>query len=144
MKLLIDKNRDYRRYRPDPAEKIALANNGLQWVLSSNVSAIGTNGNDLIVRFHNGSLYSYPGQAKLYKSMLASNSKGHFVWVKLRYPKLAYNKIGSLPMKNDIETTDEDIFNLVDLAGLAVFDRLRELGMFIPNITNNTMGLTTF
>ena len=59
MKLLIDKNRDYRRYRPDPAEKIALANNGLQWVLSSNVSAIGTNGNDLIVRFHNGSLNIY-------------------------------------------------------------------------------------
>ena len=36
-------------------------------------------------------------QAKLFEDMLKSNSKGHFVWVKLRRPKVAYKKIGSLP-----------------------------------------------
>ena len=132
---LVDKGRDYKRLRPNPTEKVKLANNGLQWVLSSNVSAIGTNGNDLIIRFHNGSLYEYPNQAKLYEPMLQSNSKGHFVWVKLRYPKVAYQKIGSLPLAGDEEATDEDIFNLLDLAGLAVMTRLKQLGMFIPDAT---------
>ena len=132
---LIDKNREYKRFRPSASEKIALANNGLQWVLSSNVSALGVNDNDLIIRFQNGSLYKYPNQAKLYEPMLQSNSKGHFVWVKLRRPKVAYQKIGALPLENDIETTDEDIFNLVDLEGLAVMARLQQLGMFIPNAT---------
>ena len=141
---LIDKNREYKRFRPSASEKIALANNGLQWVLSSNVSALGVNDNDLIIRFQNGSLYKYPNQAKLYEPMLQSNSKGHFVWVKLRRPKVAYQKIGALPLENDIETTDEDIFNLVDLEGLAVMARLQALGMFIPNAQQglDLVGLT--
>ena len=62
MKLLQDKNRKYRRYGYGSGEKIKLANYGLQWVLSSNVSAIGVAGDDLIVRFHNGSLYQYDGK----------------------------------------------------------------------------------
>ena len=92
MILLEDKNREYKRFRPNVSEKIQLANNGLQWVLSSNVSALGTNEDSLIIRFHNGSFYEYPNQAKLFEDMLKSNSKGHFVWVKLRRPKVAYKK----------------------------------------------------
>jgi hypothetical protein len=132
---LVDKGRPYKRYRPNPAEKVKLENNGLQWVLSSNVSAVGTNNDDLIIRFHNGSLYEYPNQAKLYEPMLRSNSKGHFVWVKLRRPKVAYQKIGSLPLAGDTQVTDEDIFNLVDLAGLAMMAKLEQMGMFIPSVT---------
>ena len=56
MILLEDKNREYKRYRMNPSEKIQLANNGLQWVLSSNVSAIGVSGKDLVIWFHNGSM----------------------------------------------------------------------------------------
>lgn len=48
-------------------------------MLSSNVSAVGTDGDDLIVRFVNGSLYQYSKVADLYRPMLESNSKGHFV-----------------------------------------------------------------
>ena len=72
MELLLDPHREYRRLRPDPAEKIQLANNGLQWVLSSNVSGIGTQDDSLIVRFHNGSMYEYPNQAKLFDQMMKS------------------------------------------------------------------------
>ena len=72
---LEDKGRKYKRFRPSAQEKIQLANNGLQWVLSSNVSAIGINDQDLIIRFHNGSIYKYPGRYYLYEEMLESNSK---------------------------------------------------------------------
>jgi hypothetical protein len=136
MTLLIDKNREYRRFRPSPAEKVQLANNGLQWVLSSNVSAIGINDNDLIIRFHNGSMYEYPNQAELFKPMMASNSKGHFVWVKLRRPRVPYRKIGALPLMDDVEATDEDIFTLIDTEGLAFLTKLKSMGMFIPDASN--------
>lgn len=140
MILLEDKNRKYRRYRPSPSEKIQLANSGLQWVLSSNVSALGVYDDDLVIRFHNGSLYRYPNQGKLFDAMMQSNSKGHFVWVKLRKPKVTYEKIGSLPFKEDSEVLDEDIFRLVDDEGKAFEKRLLDFGLFIPN----TQGLELF
>ena len=143
MILLEDKNREYKRYRMNPSEKIQLANNGLQWVLSSNVSAIGVSGKDLVIRFHNGSMYQYTNKADLFDTMLNSNSKGHFVWSKLRRPRVPYKKIGSLPFKNDDEVTDEEIFSLVDIRGLEVMARLQQMGMFIPNVqqTLNFIGL---
>lgn len=130
---LEDKNREYKRFRPSVSEKLQLANNGLQWVLSSNVSAVGVSGRDLIIRFQNGSLYSYPNQASLYEPLLNSNSKGHFVWARLKKPNVPYVKIGSLPFKDDAQVTDEDIFALVDKEGIDVLNRLLQLGLFIPN-----------
>jgi hypothetical protein len=143
MKLLEDKNRKYRRYRQTPSEKIQLANNGLQWVLSSNVSAIGVQDNSLIIRFHNGSIYEYPNQAKLFDAMLQSNSKGHFVWVKLRRPKVAYKKIGSLPFKDDDQVTDDEFFKLIDNEGLDFVRKLTAMGLFIPEQANtlNLIGI---
>jgi len=140
MELLVDKNREYKRYRPNAYEKITLANNGLQWVLSSNVSAVGVSDNDLIVRFHNGSMYKYFGKADLYDAMLASNSKGHFVWVRLRKPKAPYDKIGSLPLPSDKEVTDEQIFGVIETQGLETEARLVAMGMFIPELN---IGLET-
>lgn len=131
----------YQRLRHGVNEKIQLANNGLQWVNSSNVSAIGVNDNDLIIRFHNGSLYKYPNQADLFQPMMQSNSKGHFVWAKLRWPNVAYMKIGSLPFRDDKDVTDDDIFNLIDLDGLQVFAKMKAMGMFIPSMTNDLFGL---
>ena len=133
MTLLQDLNRDYRRFRPSPSEKIQLANNGLQWVLSSNVSGIGINGKDLIIRFHNGSMYLYPNQAHLYDDMMKSNSKGRFVWQRLRRTRVAYRKIGTLPFKDDVDVADEDMFTLIDMQGLEMVARLQALGMFVPN-----------
>jgi len=136
MELLIDSHRDYRRIKYNPTEKIQLANNGLQWILSSNVSAAGVQGDSLILRFHNGSLYEYPNQAKLYSDLIKSRSKGHFVWVKLRRTNVAYKKIGSLPFRDDVEVTDDDLFNLIDNQGLELVKRLSAMGLFIPNTPN--------
>lgn len=143
MKLLQDKNRKYRRYGYGSGEKIKLANYGLQWVLSSNVSAIGVAGDDLIVRFHNGSLYQYDGKGDEYQKMLSSNSKGHWVWAKLRKPKVPYKKIGSLPLADDELATDEEVFRLVDDAGIALEQRLRAMGVFIADFNNMNLGLTS-
>ena len=54
---LEDKNRLYKRFRHSPSEKVKLAENGLQWVNSSNVSAVGKYDDDLIIRFHKSTCY---------------------------------------------------------------------------------------
>ncbi len=142
MTLLEDKNRPYQRLRPNPSEKIQLADAGLQWVLSSNVSAIGVNDDDLIIRFHNGSLYMYPNRAYLYRPMLQSNSKGHFVWVKLRRTRVEYRKIGTLPLKSDKPIDDDAILDLIDNQGMELEARLKQLGVFIaPDMTKELLGL---
>ena len=107
--ILEDKNRDYKRIRPSPAEKMKLRNAGLQWTLSSNISAVGVVDNDLIIRFHNGSLYKYPNNAEHFAPMLNSNSKGKYFWRKLRRPGASYIKIGSLPLPEDTTETDEEV-----------------------------------
>jgi len=117
---LEDKGRQYKRYRPSSAEKTILAEKGMQWVLSSNVSAVGTDGDDLIVRFVNGSLYQYSKVADLYRPMLESNSKGHFVWVRLRRTGIPYKKIGSMPLKSDTPMSDEDLFENIRKEGIRV------------------------
>lgn len=136
---LEDKNREYKRFRPSVSEKLQLANNGLQWVLSSNVSAVGVSGRDLVIRFHNGSLYLYPDKASLYEPLLNSNSKGHFVWERLRKTNASFVKIGSLPFKDDAQVTDEDILELVDKEGVEVLNRLLQLGVFVPNIAGKEL-----
>lgn len=114
MRLLQDKNRDYRRYRHDIREKAFLKLNGLQHVLSSNVSAVGSRENDLIIRFHNGSVYEYPNQASRLDSLMSSNSKGRWVWRFLRRARVPYKKSGIIPLPDDLDVTDEDIFQEID------------------------------
>ena len=129
MILLEDKNREYRRYRPNEVEKIQLANNGLQWVLSSNVSAIGVSGEDLIIRFHNGSLYRYSNVGNRFEDIMRSNSKGHWVWVYLRRRAVPYEKIGTLPLNEDLELTDEEVMGRIVDEGLLVQQQLQALGL---------------
>jgi hypothetical protein len=114
MELLEDLNRKYRRYRHNPRERTFLGLNGLQPVLSSNVSAVGVKGEDLIIRFHNGSVYSYRNRATDYENILKSNSKGKWVWRFLRRANAFYTKLGVVPLPDDIGVTDEDIFQEID------------------------------
>lgn len=114
MLLLEDKGREYKRYRPSVAEKSTLVSNGLQWVLSSNVSAIGTEGNDLIVRFINGSLYRYTNEAKSFRPMLKSNSKGHYLYVNLKKPGVKYSRAGTLSLPSDKDINDIDLFKNIE------------------------------
>lgn len=155
--VLEDLNRDYQRIRHSMSEKVKLAENGLQWTLSSNISAVGKFGNDLVIRFHNGSLYKYPDNVKHFSPMLASNSKGKYFWRKLRRPGAKFIKIGSLPFDSDIEETDEELFKNIEtqsikvekpqildsrdvmktikaLVGVAIFDNILDLDIIPINI----------
>lgn len=114
MELLEDKGRDYQRYRMTPRERSFLGLNGLQSVLSSNVSAIGVKGTDLLIRFHNGSVYSYRNRGEDYDKLLQSNSKGKWVWRNLRRKNAPYEKLGVIPLPDDIGVTDEEIFQEID------------------------------
>jgi hypothetical protein len=114
MTKLQDPQRKYRRYRHDIREKAFLQLNGLQHVLSSNVSAVGTKGDALVIRFHNGSVYEYPGKATDLEKILASNSKGKWVWRFLRRSRAFYKKTGVIPLPDDLGVTDEEIFQEID------------------------------
>jgi len=121
---------------PSPEQKIQLANAGLQWVTSSNVSGVGIQDDDLIIRFQNGSLYAYSGQSDKFDNVMKAQSKGHWVWVNLRRKPIQFKKIGSLKFKDDKDVTDEDIFSLVDKEGQDIQRRLLQMGLFIPEQTN--------
>lgn len=111
---LEDKNRKYKRYRLSPEERTYLAERGLRWVLSSNVAAAGTQGDDLIIRFHNGSVYAYSGLADRVEDLFKSNSKGRWVWQNLRRKNVPYRKIGIISLPDDIKISDEDIMAIGD------------------------------
>ena len=101
--------RQYQRIQPSAKSRQALRERGMSWVLSSNVSAIGRSGDDLYVRFHNGSIYVYFNKGDLFQDMYKANSKGRFVWRKLRRPNVPYKKVGSMPLDEDLDVSDEEI-----------------------------------
>lgn len=130
MELLEDLNRDYQRYRFTPRERSFLGLQGLQPVLSSNVAAVGVRNTELLIRFHNGSVYSYRGKADQYENILKSNSKGKWVWRNLRRKNAPYEKIGVIPLPDDIGVTDEDIFQEIDNRYLADLTRHVDVPVF--------------
>lgn len=140
---LVDKGRKYKRFEYTPKEKTYLATQGLRWVLSSNVSAVGTSDTSLIIRFVNGSMYEYPNMAERYDEMFRANSKGKWVWRHIRRAGVPYRKIGSLPLPSDEELTDDELFDIINNQGLEDDRRLAQLGLFIanPNATLDLIGL---
>jgi hypothetical protein len=124
MELLEDKGREYRRFRFTPRERAFLSLNGFQPVLSSNVAGVGIRengiiigneiGTDLLIRFHNGSVYAYRNRGSDYDNILKSNSKGQWVWRNLRRRNVPYEKLGAIPLPDDIGVTDEQIFQEID------------------------------
>lgn len=130
MELLQDLNRDYRRYSHNPRERAFLGLQGLQPVQSSNVSSVGVKGEDLLIRFHNGSVYSYRNKADQFDNILKANSKGKWVWRNLRRRNAQYTKLGVLPLPDDIGVTDEDIFQEIDNRYLADLTRHVDVPVF--------------
>ena len=110
MILLKDEGRDYQRYSHTTTERLYLKKQGFQHVQSSNVSAVARRDDDMIIRFHNGSLYRYSGQGERVDDILKSNSKGKWVWRHLRRKRVPYEKIGTLPLPDDLGITDDDLF----------------------------------
>jgi hypothetical protein len=123
---LFDRNiqyRKYRRIRQSTEQEIFLTNRGFTVVQSSNVSALQVVGDDLYIRFLNGSLYRYQGSANIFDKIMGSLSKGSAVWKYLRRPKKPYEKVGKIDFPKDISTavdeelrslTDQDIFQSID------------------------------
>lgn len=137
---LEDKNRKYKRFAYTAKEKTYFATYGLRWVSSSNVSAVGTNKESLIIRFVNGSLYEYPNQADKIDELFNSVSKGKWVWDKLRgrvrgVHKVPYRKIGTMPLPDDIGVTDEEVFDRIADEALQVQKQLEALGFFVAQQT---------
>lgn len=114
MTLLQDKNRDYRRWDHSGIERFTLAKAGFQAVQSSNVSAVGKSEDDLVIRFHNGGVYKYYGMGDKVVNILQTNSKGKWVWRFLRRAGVSYERIGDFPLPDDLEMTDEELFDLGD------------------------------
>ncbi len=119
---LFDGARDYRRIRQTAAQKNFLAHNGLQFVNSSAISAVGVNEDDLIIRFHNGSMYSYSGASYLFDEQVGANSRGRFFNRRVR-GKFRFKKIASLPLPKALQTaetmeaellSDEQIFKTLE------------------------------
>ncbi len=109
MATVVQENRQYQRILPSDASIIKLESQGFEWVYSSNVSAVAQRGTDLIIRFHNASIYKYPNEGKNKEQLMAAASKGKWVWRHLRRPNKPYQKIGSLPLPEDTLETDEEI-----------------------------------
>jgi hypothetical protein len=115
-----------RRIRPSAVQKQVLAENGLQWVLSSFISAIGEDENDLIIRFWNGSLYRYFGFKHQYEPMLGAPSKGKYFWKHIRSTK-RYERMGSLPLTKDLAMNDTELFQkMADTYNQVVMEMARK------------------
>jgi hypothetical protein len=109
MAVRLNENREYQRViQSNEAEK-ELQKRGYETVFSSNVSAIATSGDDLVIRFHNGSVYAYSKQADNYERMMAAASKGKWVWRFLIRKNVPYRRIGSLPLPDDKIVDDKEI-----------------------------------
>ena len=111
---LEDKGRKFKRFRHSAAEKAQLSRAGFQHVLSSNVSAIAQDEDDLVIRFHGGATYKYFGKGNLYSKMLQSNSKGRFVWQQLIRKNASYSKVGGVRLRSDSQFTDKDLQAVAD------------------------------
>ena len=109
MAVRLNENREYQRILLSEQSTEALESRGYETVFSSNVSAIATRDDDLIIRFHNGSVYAYSNQAKNYERMMAAASKGKWVWRFLIRKDVPYRKIGSLPLPEDKIMEDDRI-----------------------------------
>jgi|SRR6056297_954946 len=139
MPILIDENRKYQRYRHTIREQSTLYNKGYTTVRSSNVSAVATSGDDLYIRFLNGSLYKYIGKANLEDNILAAASKGKWVWRFLRRPNVPYAKVGKLPLDGDLDKTDEQLF--AEQIGIDVEDVDLDSQQQMDKFNLTTLGL---
>lgn len=67
-----------------------------------------------MIRFLNGSVYRYFGMGENLMNILSATSKGKWVWRFLRRAGVPYEKIGVLPLPDDLTITDEELFDLGD------------------------------
>ena len=122
---------EYERIKTSVDNQRILKEQGYTPVYSSNVSAIQRQLKDLYIRFHNGSVYVYPGSGDMFNDLLTSSSKGKWVWANLRRPNKPYNKVGSMPLEGDRDFTDVELEQELERLGLLVqaIAKLEALGV---------------
>ena len=76
MAQVVQENRQYQRILLSDKSDNILESAGFTTLFSSNVSATAVRGLDLIIRFHNGSIYSYFGKGKDFLKLVGASSKG--------------------------------------------------------------------
>lgn len=100
---LEDLNRKYKRIRQSARDVLYLDQLGFVETMSSNVSAIMRDGEDLLIRFHNDSVYRYFGQGYHFDSMLKSSSKGNYVWVHFRWKQIPFLQEQSIVLPSGVQ-----------------------------------------
>lgn len=100
-----------RRYRQTARSVQYLGERGFHAVVSSNVSALKTDGINLWIRFLNGSVYAYPGSAELFDKIMQSASKGRAVWNYIRRANVPYKKADDMPLPEDTQESDFELLN---------------------------------
>lgn len=102
---------NYEQIRQTAEQKFQLANWGFTQTNSSFISGVGVFGDDLRIRFHNGSVYAYYGFADYFDNIMKSLSKGQYFNKNIR-PTKKYAKIGNLDFTggNTKIETDNEVF----------------------------------
>lgn len=110
---IVKKNSKYPKVKPSRQDRKYLAKNDLKAVTSSFISAIGRKDDNLIIRFRNGSIYTYYNASNLYDKFLKARSKGKYFWKFIRRPELPFSRGGTLPLPSDLKVSDADLLNQV-------------------------------
>ena len=137
---VLAEERKYKRVTQSINDRAKLSQKGYTWVLSSNVSAAKRVGNDLYIRFLNGSLYRYDNKGDSFTNLIAAASKGKWVWRFLRRPNVPYSKVGKLPLESDLDVTDEELFEDVTRVPIVDIEMLSEGKLDLFN--QLTLGMT--
>lgn len=109
---------DYKRVRQTSDVRYELGKLGYTSVLSSFISAVGVFGDNIRIRFHNGSVYEYYGFADKFDAMMRSSSKGQYFIKNIR-PTKKYSKIASIDITPSTVMEDNVMFDAMETQSMA-------------------------
>ena len=101
-----NEKRKYTRLAHTLDETNLLRDRGFKSVVSSNVSAVAIRGDALVIRFHGGATYEYPGMRDRYTDIMSAPSKGKWVWREIRRKNVPYNRVGDIVIEDDVDDRD--------------------------------------
>ena len=104
--LVTNEKRKYTRLAHTLDETNLLRDRGFKSVVSSNVSAVAIQGDALVIRFHGGATYEYPGMRDRYTDIMSAPSKGKWVWREIRRKNAPYNRVGDIVIEDDVDDVD--------------------------------------
>ena len=84
--------REFKKIRLTNADKRELRGEGFVPLSSSNIAGARVDGNDLILKFHSGEEYIYPGKANFLNRFAEALSPGRLLWRTIRFAR-GYRKI---------------------------------------------------